>query len=652
MLRDGDLKLFQQHYAIAAAGGVAAAEPPIVLAVEKGMFAQEVWRLSRSLQIAAVLGDAELKEAMAADLIMRKLGLVRAVSLDDAGAWQQAIAWSLEQPELPQPIEDYNRWQDRQQQVGEACRRLRARGYKIKIGAYGPQIEAASIKGICERIDGLIAHLGGVEVMMQVCRVTREQNLIHDGMWLFGDRVPGIWDFKRPATPGAWLFSLGLRHTSSGGKASKPEVAWRTIVELATDFAAANDCQRYSQYEEIDIHPSAFWRVLRDSLLWREIFGLAQVPRQVLPMLSEVLGELVAPDEQALLGFDLSEIFDELDRLLKSCADDNVMIHPREAIRASFPTLFSLASAKAGEVNRHYANPMVGGARNQESFIFFPYKTDSVVTLPSSLLRAAACELIFKRLWEKLPKKRAEQIVGKTFERAIKKACSGKTAHLLSEDKYQIGSDTYEIDVATRDGDNIVLFETKAKSLTAKARSGDMTAFYADYRDSYLAIVEQLARHERFLRDGTTPLTAPGEVCNNFRPIKVAVSPLSYGPVSDKVLANGLLRSLAGVQLTAANDDKDTIKMIKALNNAIEAIFSHLSVLAPKNGEGQMNLFAYLIDIFWLDLGQVLYVLDRSFAVWNAFEPLQFITFSTRDFWSEIAFADLQGVTKDRWRPI
>jgi hypothetical protein len=65
-----------------------------------------------------------------------------------------------------------------------------------------------------------------------------------------------------------------------------------------------------------------------------------------------------------------------------------------------------------------------------------------------------------------------------------------------------------------------------------------------------------------------------------------------------------------------------------------------------------MTFFAYFIDVFWLDLGQALYVLDRANTVVDAFKPLQFVTFTTRDFWTELAFADAQGLTKARWRPV
>jgi hypothetical protein len=487
---------------------------------------------------------------------------------------------------------------------------------------------------------------------MQVCRIIEDSKLIYDGMWLLGDRVPSIWSAKQPAFPVGWLFSLGLRHLGQGGKAQKPAVAWKTIAQLATDFVAAMNCQRYSQYEEIDINPANSWRVLRDSLLWREIFVLPQVPPQVLSRLREAFRALITPEEEQLFDWRFDAAFDELDDLLSRSLNHKLTTHPRLAIARDYPNLWKIGIGELGRVNSAYANPTAGGARNQSSFIFFARDKDNVLTLPAPFLREAFCQAAFAQIWGKLQPSRASDIVGKTFERALERACQGKAANVHAGAKYNVGKQTFEIDVATRDSDRIVLFETKAKSLTAQARSGNMMAFYADFADSYLAIVQQLVRHEDCLRQGLTPLTTPGEVCHDFRPLKVAVSPLSYGPISDKMLASGLLRCFANIALQPVSSDPAAKMVTDKFNRAVRQIYDVVPKLAPKKKDGAIDLFAYFLDVFWLDLGQVLYVLDRANSVVDAFTPLQFVTFTTRDFWTEVAFADSQGLTNDRWRPL
>lgn len=139
---------------------------------------------------------------------------------------------------------------------GGACLRLRKRGYKIEVGAYGPQITERSRREIVGKVETLVALLGGLETANQVLRFLRDAEFYHDGLWLFGEVGLNIHDVKRPMVPVGWLFSLALRYLDRPSGARKPNVAWKSLVDLATDFAATHDCQRYSQYEDFNLHAS------------------------------------------------------------------------------------------------------------------------------------------------------------------------------------------------------------------------------------------------------------------------------------------------------------------------------------------------------------------------------------------------------------
>lgn len=236
------------------------------------------------------------------------------------------------------------------------------------------------------------------------------------------------------------------------------------------------------------------------------------------------------------------------------------------------------------------------------------------------------------------------------MERVIARACAGKAPIVKSGEVYYVGAQVFEMDTVTREGDRFVLLETKAKSLTSKARSGNLFTFLSDYSDSYLAMLKQLARHEAHLRAGVTPLSMEGEQLDNARPVKVAVSPLSYGPVSDKILASSLVRAYARNYCISLTADPDSAKIVDRFNTAVADALTEITRVAPKR-DGVVSLSAYLTDVFWVDLGEFLYVMDRALSAWDAFYPLKHVTFSTRDFWTEVAFADRQRLTAERWRP-
>jgi len=58
-----------------------------------------------------------------------------------------------------------------------------------------------------------------------------------------------------------------------------------------------------------------------------------------------------------------------------------------------------------------------------------------------------------------------------------------------------------------------------------------------------------------------------------------------------------------------------------------------------------------MMHVSWFDLRQLLYALHRRYSVTSGVSILSHLTFSTRDFWTEVAFADRKGLTKRKWRP-
>ncbi len=631
--------------------GVEPRSPGIVLLNENGLFPTELGRLVSSLQIAAVLGDAPRLAAAAARLIVDEHVEQRFAPLSDLDAWAQAIAWAVKQPALSDPAALASAsFRDREEIVGAACLRLRKRRFRFDIAAYGPRIEGSTRQQIVSSVEGYIRLLGGLETVNQLLRAMRDANNLRDGMWLFGEVGLGLYAAKRPMIPVGWLMSLALRNLDKKATARKPAVAWASLIALATDFAAVHDCQRYSSFQDMDLHPSQLHRTLAASTLWRELFTLPQMPTQAMRQVLDALVGVLTEDDAHRLGFAPSALVSEIAKLSETSAEDRVTTFPRANAEQALPLLTRLTQGAAERVNSGYSDPLAAQGRTQDSVLLFAYDRDQAMTLPRSFLAEAACEFVFGLLWSKLGP-RAGDVVGLTIERAIATACQGKAPTVLSSHPYEVRGQRFEFDAATRDGDRITLIETKGKMLTRQSRSGDMFAFFRDYTDSFLRMLSQLVRHEINLRAGDTPLTKPGEPVDDFQPVKVAVSPLSYGPVSDKALSNAVVRSLVGAKLTVVVPDKENERIIADFNRRSAKILDDIASVAPKQ-DGLVELFPYLIDVFWLDLGQLLYVLDRANTVWDAFRPLKHITFGSRDFWTELAHAERGGLTTGKWRPV
>lgn len=257
--------------------------------------------------------------------------------------------------------------------------------------------------------------------------------------------------------------------------------------------------------------------------------------------------------------------------------------------------------------------------------------------------------MLFRLIWQRLSKARAAEVTGQVLELAIAAACREKSPPIVAPDvSYARENQVFQLDVGTRDEAALVLFETKAKSLTAKARSGIIYSGFADYAESFLAMLNQLARHDFYLRStDLPPLTSGEDKTENLTVFKVAVSPLSYGPIMDRLLIATAMPAILGRKFVSLSAKAEDMKAIEDFNAATTEILDRLAKIAPTNDRGGLDLFPYFIDVYWMDLGQLLYALDRAPSVSAAFRPLKHLTFGTRDFWTEIAFADIQLLTGD-----
>lgn len=652
MLHKDDHKLFEEYFRKAEKSPFADPRPPseLLAAVEGGLNVADLWRLSRSIQISASAGLMSDRVAITLGIVSRHVSGDRYAGFDHAEAWIEAICWAKKQPDfLKEPS-----WTERVVHVGKAASRLIKRGYRIETSAFGPYASSETVKQICDQIISLVKLLGGAPCAQQIFRVLVESKAVHDGFFIFGNRVSSMPGEHAPAYPWGWLLTLAIANLGSPRSANKPEVAWKTLTDLARDFATIHDCQRYSQYEQMGrIPPEEFERVLRESITWRELFSLPQAPQLIVMKIGDALKGCLKPVDEEKLGFKLIDLLNELRLLFVQSHGTQIRLFASGPVRASHPILWREALGNKGKVNSGYKEPADSHHRNQDRFLIFEAPDNSVALLPRPLAVNAACEMLFRLIWQRLPKARAAEVTGQVLELAIAAACREKSPRIVEADvSYERDNQVFQLDVGTRDEAALVLFETKAKSLTAKARSGNVYSGFTDYADSFLAMLNQLVRHDFYLRrTGLPRLTFGDDKTEDLTVFKVAVSPLSYGPIMDRLLTATVMPAILGRKFVSLSAKVEDVKAIEDFNAATTEILDRLAKVAPTNDQGELDLFPYFIDVYWMDLGQLLYALDRAPSASAAFRPLKHLTFETRDFWTEIAFADIQLLTgRYGWR--
>ena len=658
MLKRSDFDAFVDLVRLAAKSGTKAA--PIINA-DKVLRAKtsstellhrnELSKLRCSLKIAFVADDVPESAHRILYTIVQDLSHdgFSYLPLTCSRQWLDAIAWAVANPATPMSEYLPNQGKDRQWAVGRACQALRRRGYPVEVGVLGPEIDAETRTRIAKEADSVFAQMGGIDAAELLFQVLRGAGKLHSSMWLLGNIPAGIDQPPQPAMPFGWLLSIALRNIHVRPSTTYPARDWVAAIEIATNFAASTDCQRYNRFDGFSLNAPDFLPTLMESLAWRELFTLPQVPPLVLSTLQNAFSQIQWPQGTDDLRRDVDGLFLELNRLLANLRGEGLTLMPERDARFEYPLLWMHARAPESGVNAGYLDPFGAHPRDHDRYVFFQAYDGQVAVLPPSLAAAAGCEAVFRFIWDSADQDVASDIVGDSIESAVAVACRAHTALVWQKVRYRADGADLEIDVAARENNEIVLFEAKAKSLTSQARTGDLIACIDDYTKSFLALLGQLVRHDLNIKAGATPLTQDDDP-NALRILKVAVSPLSYGPMSDHVLANALMHSIAQARLDSVDGDPRHARVLDAFNQSVQRAMDIIDQVAPRK-DGKVDMGRYLMQVSWFDLGQLLYALNRGRALTKAISALRHLTYSTRDFWTEAARADRQGLSDRNWHP-
>ena len=612
----------------------------LLLRSDGPLWRADVWRLLRSAECAFHARQME----RAVFTVLRHLceelrdapDNARFVGLDHAHAWRDALAVARTNA----------KWlftdggdKSRQQVVGETCARLTKRGRKLRVKAYGPDWDETSLRNACRSIDHLVSRLGGRAVLNQCAGAIEAMDRTFEDIWLLGDRNLGMGQAKEPAVPFGWLIGLAAKHMHRPNTCRNPSTAWRSLVTQAWDVAASFDCQRYNYFENIvGISPAQIDETMSEAIGWRALFFTPQAPRLLLPRLRAAFEQEVPKNRYHGTHELILALFREMIDLaghLRSigCTE----IRRNDALRA-YPNLYVHARAPKGSVNRNYLVPVRGVAREDTRIVLFDGPQDILVIRPIAMAVHAFCEVVFGLVHKRLGNA-AAKIIGDVIEATVADACEGKADLVWRGQIYGPKSKRLEIDVAARTGDRVTLIETKAKNLTREGQVGTSGQFYADYARSFLPMVRQLARHDHHLRSGRTPIATREEVVP-LEVERVAVSPVSFGPIGDGPTTTALMSALPGVRIhPLRRDDQTAHKSVEVFNEAVSKLMEELAQAIPKDANRRHDLFDFFLFTHWVDLGQLLVALDYADRVDQALQPIRHLTTGSRDFWTEFAIA-------------
>lgn len=611
-------------------------EPKGALVMEDGDWRpSHVRRLAHILEIATAAGDVDEQHADIARRIADQAREGRLADLSHDSLWISAVRWALDDlirmPPLALPVG----MRSRQREVGDACMRLRKRGYDVIVDGLGARLEESSRRELCRRINSLTRCLGGHLVLDQLFRVLSDQGQLRDGVWMLGDRMPRIDLGKTPTLPYGCLLSLGIAHLDAERSPRKPEVAWGNLTSLMIDAVAIMDVERYSSMEGLNVAPGELVAELTAAVAWHQLFTFPRYTRAAVRQLLRSMRAVLTSEERRALGYDLERAEAELEALLSSTLDERAIRVSSARVEQAYPLLWAWPYNLGAPPNAGFSEPFDTAHRDQERHLFFPTGKRHVTLLPTSVTAAHAATLLVESVWRGLKGQRASKAIGRVYEDAIATICrKDGRADVRCDVKYHAKPKNLQIDVLVEREQRLTVLEVKSKSLTAQATSGDLLTYLRDIKDSYLSMLLQLMRHERHMRDGHPDLP---RAKGSDRIAKVAISPLSFGPISDASFSRNLLIALSQVRLTPIDDNVGAAEVIAGIHEMVDEIASELNALPSREQGKDVDVLSELMDYHWLDIAQLERLTSTGDELYAQLKRLRHASFSSRDFWSEIS---------------
>ena len=201
-----------------------------------------------------------------------------------------------------------------------------------------------------------------------------------------------------------------------------------------------------------------------------------------------------------------------------------------------------------------------------------------------------------------------------------------------------------EIDLLLETPEHIFLIEVKKKPLTNIARGGGALRVMVDMSGALLAMLVQLARHERVLRSDNQIVFRDGSrVELKGREVeKIAVSMLDHGSLQDRLFISTIIKGLFDAQLKTSAPGYDA--ELKSVNAALTELQSELTLIATATGKAvDKAVRNFEISSWWLGVDSLTYLCREHGDLWTSMKPLRHATFRTGDIMTEISHLRLMG---------
>jgi len=601
-----------------------------------------LFQLRKSVEIAFHCGEASAEQWQLLRAICESLRACnRCRPFSDKASWKRALHHAVEAINA-HGFQHTRAGSSREQVVAKAVMALRRKGFNIRIDSDGARLKPSDFRRLCKRIDKKIKHVGGLhaagallDLMRRVGRV-KDESLIHA-------RTPQMLR-RRPAeagTPWHYIYSLAVKHLNQPYKEGDKAVVLESMEEHARLLAAVIDVEPHSSFENMRIARGALQRVLRDTLVYDEMFSFPQwqplaaqhlVPRWLSALEAEgcVFPVLTAGHWAAFAARLLSI---SQPSALTSIEPNQFTSGPVGWTQAR--TLIDACCPSTGDVNARYSDPTHTAARTATYYPILPAGYGRCFVQPRGVTARALCERVYALMREAdVPD--LENRMGRALE-TLTADVMRRGGHAVTAENAKYpnpnGGNDLEIDLAVETDERIFLFECKKKPLTNAARRGEPFAILKDLEASFLRSVQQLAQHEAVLRSrGQINFRDGSCIALNGRPVeKFCISLFDHGSLQHRDMTMAMLGVLVGSEIQFREPEARELQ--RAINRRLNSISKNVKIIVDSQVDHpERGMFPFIMSSWWLSVDQLEYAIIKGGNLWNGIERVRHLTFRSGDF--------------------
>jgi hypothetical protein len=558
----------------------------------------------------------------------------------------------------------------RESVVAASLKFFEKRGYGVEIDGLGARLDPKSFKKICAKIEQYISFAGGRFSADLLLAAMKGTGCIIDGSLISARTPVQVCQRSEARTPLHYLYNIALKYFRTEGRGVRRREAFVKAELLARHLAATLDLETHSIFENTSLPNRFFEKVLRETVLYDELFGFPQWQPESSRKLTKMYIEALERAGCKLPEATASEWIAIASGLHTMAHPSQLSTFSRERFQANLPShaaaarLTDLLAIPEQNLNSKYRWPTDTTKRLDAGYPIIKARNGDYISQPTAIGSRAFIERLLDLMRQaelqnatgeqELIKARArlESRFGKALEYLTANALRDVGANVTFEGAEYWGKNKnqrLEIDAVVETDTDIFLFECKKKVLTASARQGESLAMLTDLADSFLKMQSQLARHEAKLRkygkidflDGRT-LELRGRNIEKF-----AISLFDHGALQGRSFTVPLFANLFGSTISAEVAVAD--KVTSTINEQLVILTESAKAICAAQPESRERdaLHGFAMSTWWLSVDQLHYLCRSGSGLSESLQDLRHFESRSGDIiWDAYRVKNLGPVAK------